>query len=195
MAAVLASSSAHSSSHLFVPHRDNFAAFHPHRSSFGAFAPHHQSSGSSRSGFASWRHSELQAVVPAPARVDTHSPKYRRSGPSHSRTPSTSSEASSTSWRSHVRSQSVTRVDVAGEPGGGHLTFYCPLTLSNNFFRSPRIERFFAVRLFRCRAASAFSLTSRRHQQGVPRYSGGPSCSLCVAPRSAVGHSEGGSPW
>jgi hypothetical protein len=130
MAAVLAPSSVHSPSHLFAPHRDYVAAFQQHRGSaasqrkpFQAFAPHHHSSANSRSAAASWRHSDPQAAARAPALVDTPSPKYRRSGPSHSRTPSTSSEASSTSWRSHVRSPAVTRVEVTEEPSGEHLTF------------------------------------------------------------------------
>ena len=138
MAAVLAHSSDHSSSHLFAPHRDAFAAFQPHRSSAGlhrnpfeAFAQHRHSGVNSRSTAASWRHSERQAVARAPAPVDTPSPKHRLSGQSHSRTPSSSSEASSISWRSHVHSAAVTRVDMADELRGEFFTFcFWRLTLS-----------------------------------------------------------------
>lgn len=130
MAAVLAPSSVHSPSHLLSPHRDSFelrgsaAASPSHRNPFNAFAPHHHSSSKSRSAAASWRQSEPQAVVHQPAPARTPSPKYRRSGVSHSRTPSTSSEASSTSWRSRDRSPvTVTRADVAEEPSGEQATF------------------------------------------------------------------------
>jgi hypothetical protein len=134
MAAVLAPSSVHSSSHLFVPHRDTFAAFHQHRGSapasqsprspFDAFGPHHHNSAKSRSAAASWRHSEPQAVVRQAAPVRAPSPKYRRPGLSHSRTPSTSSEASSTSWRSHDRSPSATtRAEVTEGTSGERPTF------------------------------------------------------------------------
>lgn len=135
MAAVLAPTSVHSSSHYLAPHRDTFPAFHQqHRGSapaprnpFEAFASHHHSGGKSRSAAASWRHSESeppQAVVRQPAPVRTPSPKYRRSGVSHSRTPSTSSEASTTSWRSHERSPvTATRPDVAEVPRGEQHIF------------------------------------------------------------------------
>lgn len=137
MAAVVAPSSVHSSSHLLAPHRDNFAAFHQHRGSapashsprkpFDAFGPHHHNGANSRSAAAaSWRQSEAQAavVVRQPAPVRTPSPKYRRPGLSHSRTPSTSSEASSTSWRSHDRSPSATtRADVTGGSSGERPSF------------------------------------------------------------------------
>lgn len=130
MAAVLAPSSAHSSSH-FVPHRDTFGAFQQHRSlsasyrnPFDAFSAHHHSSAKSRSAAASWRYSGPQTVAPAPARVDTPSPKFRRTGPSHRRTPSTSSEASSTGWRSDIRSAPVTRVDVTEEARSVHHSYF-----------------------------------------------------------------------
>jgi hypothetical protein len=127
MAAVLAPTSVHSSSHYLAPHRDTLPAFHhQHRGSaplprkpFGAFASHHHSGANSRSAAASWRHSEPQAVAHQPAPVRTASPKYRRSGLTHPRTPSTSSEASSTSWRSHDRSPApATRADVTEVPSG-----------------------------------------------------------------------------
>jgi hypothetical protein len=131
MAAVLAPSpsSVYSSSHFLAPRRDTFGTFHQHRGStpasqsprkpFDAFAPHHHSGANSRSAAASWRHSEPEVVVRQPAPVRTPSPKYRRPGLSHSRTPSTSSEASSASWRSHDRSPAAaTRADVTGGPIG-----------------------------------------------------------------------------
>lgn len=131
MAAVLAPSSVHSSSHLLGPHRDTFAAFHQHRGSapashsarnpFNAFGPHQHGSPNSRSAAASWRHPEPQVVVRQPAPARTASAKYRRPGPTHSRTPSTSSEASSTSWRSHDRSAATaTKADVTEVPSGPH---------------------------------------------------------------------------
>lgn len=136
MAAVLPPSSVHSSSHLFAPHRDTFTAFHHgsaalHRNPFEAFAPHphYNSSAKSRSVAASWRHFEPQAVTRAPAPVDTTSLKSRRSRPSHSRTASASSEASSTSWRLHIRSPTVTRVNVKEEPSGENLTLFCSSAL------------------------------------------------------------------
>lgn len=140
MTAVLAHSSDHSSSQLFAPHRDTFAAFHPHRGSAGshrnpfeAFAQHRHTSVKSRSTAASWRHSEAQTVARAPAPIDTPSPKWRLSGQSHSRTPSTSSETPSISWRSHVRSAAVRRVDMTEEPRGEFFTFlFCRLTLSKS---------------------------------------------------------------
>jgi hypothetical protein len=137
MATLVAHSSVDSSSHLFAPHRDTFAAFHQyhgsagsHRNPFKAFALHHHSGANPRSTAASWRHSEPQTVARAPAPVDTPSPKCRRSGPSHSRTPSTSSEASSISWRSHVHSPAVTRLDVTEEPRGTDLKASPPLVYS-----------------------------------------------------------------
>src|SRR5712672_1128784 len=128
MAAVVAPSSVHSSGHLLAPHRETFAAFQQHRGSatvsqsprrpFGAFAAHNHSSANSRSAAASWRQSESHAVVLQRAPDRTPSPKYRLSGLSHSRTPSTSSEASSTSWRSHDHSPAVaTRADADGTEG------------------------------------------------------------------------------
>ena len=131
MAAVLPPTSAYH----FSSHRDTFAAFHQHRSSapashsphkpFDAFATYHHNGANSRSSAATWRHSEPQAVVPQPALVRTPSPKYRRSGLSHSRTPSTSSEASSTSWRSRDRSPSAaTRADVTEKSSGERPTFF-----------------------------------------------------------------------
>jgi hypothetical protein len=138
MAAVLAPTSVH---HL-TPHRDSFAAFHQHRGSapashsprkpFVAFAPYHHSGANSPSAAASWRHSEPQVVVPQPAPVRTPSYKYRRSGLSHSRTPSTSSEASSTSWRSQDRSPTATTsADVTESPSGpDHLKASSPLVYS-----------------------------------------------------------------
>ncbi|KAH9991937.1 hypothetical protein BJV77DRAFT_478170 [Russula vinacea] len=131
MTAVLAHSSDHSSSQLFAPHRDTFAAFHPHRGSAGshrnpfeAFAQHRHTGVKSRSTAASWRHSEAQTVARAPAPIDTPSPKWRLSGQSHSRTPSTSSETPSISWRSHVRSAAVRRVDMTEEPRASHPFVY-----------------------------------------------------------------------
>jgi hypothetical protein len=126
MAVVLAPSSVHSSSHLLVPHRDTFGAIKQHRSSstsyrnpFEAFAPHHHSGANSRSAAASWRHSGPQTMARARAAVDTTSTKLRRSGSSYSDTPSSSSEASGTSWR--IRSGAVERVDVTS---GEHLPFF-----------------------------------------------------------------------
>lgn len=144
MAAVLAPSS----SHLLAPHRDTFTAFHQHRSSatsapashsprkpFDAFTSHHHSSANSRSAAASWRHSEPQAVVRQPAPVRTPSPKYRRSGLSHSRTPSTSSEASSRSWRSRDHSPTAeTRADVTEETNGSERATFV-------LFRLPRCTK------------------------------------------------------
>jgi len=122
MAAVVAPIAFHSSSHVFPPHRDNFAAFHqqPHprgpallnHNPFEAFAPHHHSGAHSRSAAASWRHSEPVPRVPVPSR--TPSPKNRRAGPSHSRIPSV--EASTISWRLHPPSPGATKVDVRQEP-------------------------------------------------------------------------------
>ncbi|KAH9959935.1 hypothetical protein BC827DRAFT_1155986 [Russula dissimulans] len=122
MAAVVAPTAFHSSSHLFPPHRDNFAAFHrqPHprgpalldHNPFEAFAPHHHSSTHSRSTTASWRHSKPVPRAPVPSR--TPSPKNRRAGPSHSRIPS--AEASTISWRLHRPSPGATKVDVPQEP-------------------------------------------------------------------------------
>src|SRR5712691_3307864 len=107
MAAVVALPS---SSHIFPPHRNHFLTFHQyshhrspaasHRNPFEAFAPHHHSGPHSRSATASWRHSE--PVVRSPNPVRTPSPKNHRSGPSHLRTPSISSETSNTSWRSQL---------------------------------------------------------------------------------------------
>ncbi|KAI0280914.1 hypothetical protein BGY98DRAFT_1095217 [Russula aff. rugulosa BPL654] len=138
MAAVLAPSFVHSSSHYLAAHRDTLPAFHQHRGSapvrkaFDAFASHHHSGANSRSAAASWRHSEPQAVVRQPAPARTPSPKYRRSGLSHSRTPSTSSEASSTSWRSHDRSPApATKADVTEEPSSrDHLKATSPVVYS-----------------------------------------------------------------
>ena len=198
MAAVLAPSSVHSSSHLLLAHRDTFGVIQhrssstSHRNPFEAFAPHHHSGANSRSAAASWRHSGPQIIAPAPAAVDATSAKFRRSGPSYSVTPSTSSEASSTSWRSHIRAGAVTRVDVTS---GEHLSFlYIPRTLRKGFFRSSSFEGFSAVRLFHRGATSPFNLSSCWHQQGVPGCSGRLSCPLCVAPRCAFGHCEDGSP-
>ncbi|KAN0123132.1 hypothetical protein V8E52_003085 [Russula decolorans] len=142
MAAVLAPSSVHSSSDFLAPHRDTFAAFHQHRGSapvspsprnpFDAFGPHHHNSAKSRSAGASWRHSEPQVVVRQAAPVRVPSPKYRRPGVSHSRTPSTSSEASITSWRSHDRSAAAaTRTEVKEDPSGPqHLESSLPRVYS-----------------------------------------------------------------
>ena len=178
MAAVLAPSSVHSSSHLLVPHRDTFGAIKQHRSSstsyrnpFEAFAPHHHSGANSRSAAASWRHSGPQTTARARAAVDTttstKSTKLRRSGSSDSDTPSSSSEASSTSWR--IRSGAVERVDVTS---GEHLPFFFYHYTEEGLFRSSSLGGFSAIRLFRRRATSPFNLASRRYQQGVPGYSG-----------------------
>jgi hypothetical protein len=133
MAVVLAPSSVHSSSHLLVPHRDTFGAIKQHRSSstsyrnpFEAFAPHHHSGANSRSAAASWRHSGPQTMARARAAVDTTSTKLRRSGSSYSDTPSSSSEASGTSWR--IRSGAVERVDVTSGPH--HLKVSPPFVYS-----------------------------------------------------------------
>jgi len=102
MAAVVAPTSVHSASHAFHQHPHHRGPAASHRNPFEAFAPHHHSGPNSRSASASWRHSE--SVVRAPVVSRTPSPKYRRSGPSHSRTPSTSSETSNTSWRLQIHS-------------------------------------------------------------------------------------------
>lgn len=178
MTAVLAPSSVHSSSHFLVHHHNTFGAIQQHRSSstsqrnpFEAFAPHHHSGANSRSAAASWRHSGPQTVAPAQVGVDTTSTKFRRSGPSYSGTPSISSEASSTSWRSHIRAGAVTRVDVTS---GECLSFFIliPRTLTKGSSRSSSFEGFSAVRLFRRGATSPFDFTSCRYQQGVPGCSG-----------------------
>ncbi|KAH8985753.1 hypothetical protein EDB86DRAFT_2320850 [Lactarius hatsudake] len=121
MATVAAPPAFHSS---FATH-NGFAAFHqsPYRAPaavqhnpFGAFAPRHHSGAKSPSGAASWRHSESVDRTPIVARTTT--PKYRRGGPSHSRTPSTSSEASSSSWRERSVSPAVATIELqpATEP-------------------------------------------------------------------------------
>ncbi|KAH9051795.1 hypothetical protein EDB87DRAFT_1836191 [Lactarius vividus] len=116
MATVAASPAFHTSS--FAAH-NGFAAFHqPHyrapttvqRNPFGAFTPRHYSGAKSPSGAASWRHSESVDRTPITTRTTT--PKYRRGGPSHSRTPSTSSEASSSSWRERSVSPAVATVEL-----------------------------------------------------------------------------------
>ena len=100
MAAVVAPTSFSSSSHVFLPNRNDFLDFQQHshhrgpaasrRNPFEAFTPRHHSGPNSRSATASWRHPE--PVVRSLNPVHAPSPKYRRSGPSHLRTPSTSSE-------------------------------------------------------------------------------------------------------
>lgn len=199
MAAVLAPSSAHPSSH-FVPHRDTFAAFQQHRgpltshrNPFEAFSAHHHSGVNSRSAAASWRQSGPQTVARVPLPVDKPSPKFRRAGASHTHTPSTSSEDSSTRWRSESRSEAVTTVDVKEARGVDIFYFVLGCTLSEAFHSSPSIEGFTAILLFHRGAASPFSFTSRRYQQGVPGYSGRLSCPLRVAARCAFGRSEDGS--
>ncbi|KAH9170062.1 hypothetical protein EDB89DRAFT_1980294 [Lactarius sanguifluus] len=115
MATVAALPAFHSS---FATH-NGFSAFHqPHyrapatvqHNPFGAFAPRHHSGAKSPSGAASWRHSESVDRTPIATRATT--PKYRRGGPSHSRTPSTSSEASSSSWRERSVSPAVATVEL-----------------------------------------------------------------------------------
>jgi len=173
MAAVVVPTSLHSASHAFPHHRNDFTTFHQHphhrgpavshRNPFEAFAPHHHSGPNSRSASASWRHSE--SVVRAPVLARTPSPKYRRSGPSHSRTPSTSSETSNTSWRSQIHCPTP-------KPDGRHTSFLCcdlPFTLVNSFFESPP-EGFLSVRLFYRGAAATLSFAFRRHQQGISVY-------------------------
>ena len=139
MAAVLAHSSDYSLSYLSAPHRDTFAAFHSHRSPFKVFAPHRHSGINSRSTATSWCHSQPRTVARAPAPIDTPSPKYRRSGQSHSRTPSTSSEALSLAWRSHVHSAVVTRVGMSEEPRGEFLNFLVWLPYTN---QSPHLKAY-----------------------------------------------------
>jgi len=121
MAAVVALTPVPSSCHVFPPHRNHFITFHQHshrtpaashRNPFEAFAPHHHSGPNSRSATASWRHSE--PIVRSPNPVRTPSPENHRSGPSHLRAPSTSSESSSTSWRSQIHIP--TRESEASDP-------------------------------------------------------------------------------
>ncbi|KAH9968380.1 hypothetical protein BJV74DRAFT_868543 [Russula compacta] len=135
MAALVAPSSLHTSGHIFPAHRDGFVAFHQHprRSGptgphFEAFAPHHHSGASSRSAVASWRNSEPATQAPISAR--TPSPKHRRTGSSHSHTPSTVLETLNTNWRSHIRTPVVTTVDVAREPSDPHLKVSAPSVYS-----------------------------------------------------------------
>src|SRR6266702_7793423 len=105
-----------------APHHNSFAVFNQHyqlsqyrdptavqHNPFGAFAPRHHSGAKSPSAAASWRHSESVDRTPVATRTP---PKYRRGGPSHSRTPSTSSEASSSSWRERSRSPAVATVEL-----------------------------------------------------------------------------------
>ncbi|KAI0296291.1 hypothetical protein B0F90DRAFT_1747070, partial [Multifurca ochricompacta] len=75
------------------------SSFVPHQNSFAASADQHH---------------YYRERPPVPVRAP--SPKHRRGGPSHSRTPSTSSEASSSSWRSHSRSPAVTTVELRPVP-------------------------------------------------------------------------------
>lgn len=165
MAAVIAPTSVPSSSHVFLTHRNDFLAFHQHshhrgpvashRNPFEAFAPHRHSGPNSRSTTASWRHCE--PVVRSPNPVGTPSPKYRRSGSSHLRTASTSSETSNTSWRSQGQTP-------AGKSEGKHLYFLrcnLPLTLTNSFGSSS--GGFLSIRLFYRGASSTFGFASRRH--------------------------------
>jgi len=109
-----------------APHHNGFAAFHHqqhqlpqyrvpavvHHNPFEAFAPRHHSGAKSASAATSWRHTEPveRAPVPVPTRTP---PKNRRGSPTHSRTPSTtSSEASSSSWRDRSRSPAVATVEL-----------------------------------------------------------------------------------
>jgi len=122
MAAVVAHPTFHSSGHSFAPYHSGFACLHqqPHyrpstaarvdRNPFEAFGPRHHGGTKSRSAAQSWRQSES---VDRTSTVTT--PKYRRGGPSHSRTPSTSSEASSSSWRERSRSPAVAAVELQPE--------------------------------------------------------------------------------
>jgi hypothetical protein len=99
-------------SHGFPPHRSDFITFHQHfhrrgpvashHNPFKAFSPHHHSGPNSRSAVASWRQCEPFVRTPIPA--GTPSPKYRRSGSSHSRLP----PAVNTNWRSQMHSPSRT---------------------------------------------------------------------------------------
>jgi hypothetical protein len=120
-----------SSSHGFPPHRSDFVAFHQqlhhrgpatsHSNPFEAFAPHHHSGPNSPSAVASWRHSKPVVQAPMSIRTPSPTPKYRRSGRSHSRTPSIST--SHTSWRSQIHSPTP-------NPDGKYLSFpYCDLPL------------------------------------------------------------------
>ncbi|KAI0266169.1 hypothetical protein BC834DRAFT_875730 [Gloeopeniophorella convolvens] len=119
MAAVAAPAAFHAN-HFLAPHHSGFAAFHhQHRGSapaphnpFEAFAPHRHGGARSPAAATSWRHTESVERAPAPAAARAPSPKRRSGGPSHSRTPSTSSEASSGSWRSHSRSPAVSPVEL-----------------------------------------------------------------------------------
>jgi hypothetical protein len=126
MASVVAPPAFHSSGHSFAPHHNNgFAAFNHqqlthyrvptavHHNPFGAFGPRHHSGAKSPSAAASWRHSESADRTPIATRT---APKYRRGGPSHSRTPSTSSEASTGSWRERSRSPAVATVELQPKP-------------------------------------------------------------------------------
>lgn len=117
----------HTSGHAFAPHHNGFAAFHhqhqlpqhhaptavQQHNPFEAFAPRHHSGAKSASAATSWRHSEPVDRVPIATRP---TPKHRRGAPSHSRTPSTSSEASSSSWRERSRSPAVAAVDLPAAP-------------------------------------------------------------------------------
>lgn len=117
MATVAAPPAFHSSS--YAAH-NGFAAFHrPHYRApiavqHNPFPPRHHSGAKSPSGAASWRHSESVDRTPIvlPIVTRTTTPKYRRGGPSHSRTPSTSSEASSSSWRERSVSPAVATVEL-----------------------------------------------------------------------------------
>ncbi|KAI9431916.1 hypothetical protein H4582DRAFT_2001336 [Lactarius indigo] len=102
------------------PHHNGFAAFHqPHyrapaavqHNPFGAFAPRHHSGTKSPSAAVSWRHSDSVDRTPIAPRTSS-TPKYRRGAPSHSRTPSTSSEASSSSWRERSVSPAVATIEL-----------------------------------------------------------------------------------
>lgn len=122
MATVVAPPAFHTAGHAFAPHHSGFTALHQHQqvplyrgstavphNPFGAFAPRHHSGTKSPSAAASWRHPESAERTPIATRT---TPNYRRGGPSHSRTPSTSSEASSSSWRDRSRSPAVATVEL-----------------------------------------------------------------------------------
>lgn len=122
MATVAAPPAFYPSGPAFAPHHNGFAVFHQHHqlphyrapnavhhNPFGAFAPRHHSGSKSRSAAPSWRNPESVDRTPIATRT---TPKHRSGGPSHSRTSSTSSEASSGSWRDRSRSPAVATVEL-----------------------------------------------------------------------------------
>ena len=104
------------SSHAFDSYHGLAAFPHHHQqlphyhNPFDAFASRHHSGNKSPSSAASWRRSE--SADPTPTIAIRPTPKYRRGAPSHSRTPSTSSEASNGSWRDRSRSPAVATVEL-----------------------------------------------------------------------------------